>query len=176
MKKRFPAAALLLMTIGGRAVPQELRSNSQSEPALLTLYSPHGPSMLELPGKKSWGGRLWVDHHKIGIILPGQFLILKLSEGEHSIAGEQSSFLVRESNLLTPVSLHPGQRYFMRLIIHSKAVAGIGPTRWLAEPVTCQAAYDEAATLEPVRLKRIEKPFLDEVARDSYFPECEKHL
>jgi hypothetical protein len=141
---------------------------------LLTLYSPHGSSMLELPGRKSWGGHLWIDHHKIGGIMPGQFLILKLPEGEHSLAGEQSSFLVRESNLQTPISLHAGERYFMRLIIESKAVAGLGPTRWIAEPVTCQEAYREAATLGPVKLKRIERSSLEQVARESYFPECGK--
>jgi len=141
---------------------------------LLTLYSPHGFGMLEWPGRKSWGGHLWIDHRKIGGIMPGQFLTLKLPEGDHSLGGEQSSILLRESNLQTQISLHAGGRYFMRLIIESKAVAGLGPTRWIAEPVTCQEAYREAATLGPVKLKRIERSSLERVARESYFPECGK--
>jgi len=150
------------------------RPESPPVPVFLTLYSPHGPSMLELPGRKSWGGRLWVDHQKIGLITPGQFLILKLPEGDHSLAGERFSFVAHESSIQTVISLHSGERYFMRLVIESKAVGGFGPTRWLAEQVTCQEASREAAAAEPVKLKRIEKSSLDYVARESYFPECGK--
>ena len=141
---------------------------------LLTLYSPHGPSMLEMPGRKSWSGRLWVDHNRIGLIGPGQFLTLRLPEGDHSLAGERFSFLAHESSIHTVVSLHGGKRYFMRLIIESKAIAGLGPTRWIAEQVTCQEAYREAAALEPVKLKRIERSEIDKIARETYFPECGK--
>lgn len=153
---------------------QEADLLAQSPPVLvlLTLYSPHGPGMLEIPGRKSWGGHLWLDHRKIGFIVPGQFLTLKLTEGHHSLAGERFAFGPKESSIQTDISLRKGERHFVRLIINSKAVAGFGSTRWIGESVTCQQAYSEAAALEPVKLKRIEKSSLDSVARESYFPEC----
>ena len=128
--------------------------------------------MMEVPGRKSWAGHLWVDHRKVGFILPGEFLTVKLPEGEHSLAGER--FGGHESSAQTTLSLHEGERYFGRLIVESKAVAGIGPTHWMAETVTCQEAYREAAASEPVKLKHIEKSFLDSVAREPYFPECKQ--
>lgn len=88
------------------------------------------------------------------------------------IAGEASSFVLKESGFNTAIALRGGERYFMRLIIKSKAVAGIGPTRWIAEPVKCQEAYGEAADMEPVKLKRIEKLSWSSVLRESFFPEC----
>jgi len=170
------ALALLAMAVVALAAIAEESSPTELPPGqvLLTLYLPHGPSMLELPGRKSWGGCLWVDHQKIGLIVPGRFLTLKLAEGNHLLAGERYSFTPKESNTYTDISLHRGEHYFMRLVIESKAIAGIGPTRWIAEQVTCQEAYREAATLEPVKLKRIERSSLDYIARESYFPECGK--
>lgn len=164
---------MLVIAVPLAATSRQAELPAQS-PVLLTLYSPHGPGMWEIPGRKSWGGRLWLDHRKIGFIGVGQFLTLRLSEGDHSLAGERFSFRVSESSIQTSISLHSGERYFMRLIIESKAVAGFGPTRWIGEPVTCQEAYREAAALEPVKLKLIEKSSLDSVARESYFPECGK--
>ena len=145
---------------------------SPTELVLLSLYSPRGPVMRELPGRKSWDGVLWVDHSKIGFIISGQFLTLRLTEGDHSLAG-QTSF-GHESSINTVISLHTGRRYFMRLIVDSKQIAGFGPTHFIAEPVTCEEAYREAAAMQPVKLKRIERSSLDYVARESYFPECEK--
>jgi len=115
-----------------------------------------------------------MDHKKIGLITPGQFLTLKLHEGDHSLAGERFSFVAHESSIQTVISLHKGERHFIRLIIESKAVAGFGPTRWVGEQVTCLVAYREAAAAEPVKLKRIEKSSLDYVVREPFFPECEK--
>lgn len=170
----FAAVFFVGSVLVSQAFPQGLPAKPPPEPALLTLYSLHGFGLGEWPGRKSWGGFLWIDHRKIGKIIPGQFLTVKLPEGNHSLAGEQSSFVLRESNLQTPMSLQAGERYFMRLIIESKAVAGLGPTRWIAERVTCQDAYREAATLEPVKLKRIDKSSLEQIAREPYFPECGK--
>ncbi len=172
--RRCTLLLIIAMPLAAIAQQSELPAELPLGQVLLSLYSPHGPAMLELPGRKSWGGRLWVDHQKIGLIAPGQFLTLKLSEGDHSLAGERFSFFAHESSIHTIVSLHRGERYFMRLIIESKAVAGLGPTRWIAEQVTCQEAYHEAATLEPVKLKRIEKSSLDYIARESFFPACGK--
>jgi len=170
---RCALALLVTAVIAIVAVAKEPESPTelQSGQVLVTLYSPHGPSMLELPGRKSWGGRLWVDDQKIGLIVPGRFLTLGLPEGNHFLAGERYSFFAKESSIHTDISLHRGERYFMRLVIDSKAVAGFGPTRWIAEPVTCEEAYHEAATLEPVKLKRIERSEVDRVARETYFPE-----
>ena len=156
-----------------------LACSQQSDPAhssvtrqvLLTVYSPHGPRMLMVPGRKSWTGHLWLDHVKVGFITPGQFLTLRLSGGDHSLAGE--AFLAHESSNNTVISLRHDERYFARLVIENKAVAGIGRTRWFAEQVSCEEAYSEAAALEPVKLKRIEKPLLNHIARESYFPECQ---
>ena len=147
-------------------------SESPNALALLTVYSPEGPSMLEFPGRKSWAGHLWLDHGDVGRLTPGHFLTLKLREGEHCLAGERFSFMAHESDVRTVFTLHSGQRSFMRLVIESKAVAGFGPTRWLAEPVTCQEASHEAAAAQPVLLKRLEKSALDQVAREPFFPEC----
>src|ERR1700676_5336739 len=146
--RRWPF--LIIIAIPLAAIPQQSESPAAlpAGQVLLTLYSPHGPSGLELPGRKSWGGRLCVDHQKIGLIVPGRFLTLKLPEGNHFLAGERYSLVAKESSIHTEVSLHRGERRFMRLIIESKAVAGLGPTRWIAEPVTCQEAYREAAVLE----------------------------
>ena len=170
---RAGVSALLIMAAVASVVAAQEPTPKPPAQALLTLYSPHGPKMLVVPGRKSWGGHLWVDHNEVGLVTPGQFLTLRLPEGDHVLAGEAFSFFAKESAFNTPVSLHGEERYFMRLAIESKAVAGIGPTRWIAEPVTCQEAFQEAAALEPVKLKRIEKSFLDHLARESYFPECE---
>ncbi|HKN16831.1 MAG TPA: hypothetical protein VJX47_07815 [Candidatus Sulfotelmatobacter sp.] len=164
------ALLVFVVALSTNAQRSDLTADPTRELVLLTLYSPRGPAMLELSGKKSWAGHLWLDHNKVGFIIPGQFLTLKLSEGEHAVAGE--AFLARESSKNTVISLQRGGRYFVRLVVESKAVAGIGPTRWMAEQVTCKEAYGEAASLEPVKLKRIERPSLDHVARESYFPEC----
>jgi hypothetical protein len=171
---KWALALFAVAVLALAAIAKESESPTKSTPrlVLLTLYSPHGPSMFELPGRKSWGGRLWVDHEKIGLIEPGRFLTLKLPEGSHFLAGERFSFFAKENSIHTDISLHRGERYFMRLVIESKAVAGLGPTRWIAERVTCQEAYREAAALEPVKLKRVEGQSLEYIARESYFPEC----
>jgi hypothetical protein len=145
---------------------------AQHGQVLLSLYSPQGKTMRIVPGRQPWRSPLWVDHHKIGTILPGQFLTLRLSVGDHSLAGFNA--WGHESTIDTVISLQVGKRYFMRLIGDSKAVAGFGSAHYIAEQVTCQEAYPEAAALEAVKLKRIEKSSLDYVARESYFPECEK--
>jgi hypothetical protein len=100
-----------------------------------------------------------------------------MPEGDHTIAGERATNGVRfgaapESGIQTAISLKRGTRYFMRLTVDSKQIAGFGPLHYIAEQVTCQEAYREAAAMEPVKLKRIEKSSLDYVARESYFPEC----
>ena len=166
--------AVAVMALGAVAKESEFLTELPLAQVPLTVYSPHGPGMLVVPGRKSWGGHLWLDHQEIGRILPGQFLTLKLHEGNHSLAGEAFCFCIRESSMNTVISIQRGERYFMRLIVESKAVAGLGPTRWIAERVTCPEAYREAAALEPVKLKRIEKTSLDFIARESYFPECGK--
>jgi hypothetical protein len=150
-------------------------------PVLLSLYSPssRGGFRTKLPGRDSWFGHLWVDHRKIGLIVPGKFVTLKIPEGEHIIAGERGVNGVRfgaapESGIQTAISLHRGTRYFMRLTVDSRQIAGFGPLYYAAEPVTCQEAYSEAVALEPVKLKHIAKPSLEQVVRESYFPECGK--
>jgi hypothetical protein len=151
------------------------------ELVLLSLYSAssHGGFRTKLPGRDSWFGDLWVDHRKIGLIVPGKFVTLRMPEGDHIIAGERAVNGVRfgaarESGIQTAISLHRGRRYFMRLTTDSRQIAGFGPLHYAAEPVTCQEAYSEAVALEPVQLKHIEKSSLEQVVRESYFPECDK--
>jgi hypothetical protein len=156
----------------GAIAQQELHTEPPLGQVLLSLYSPHGKTMRIVPGRQPWRSPLWVDHQKIGTILPGQFLTLRLSAGDHSLAG--FSAWGHESTIDTVISLHVGKRYFMRLIGDSKAVAGFGSAHYIAEEVSCQEAYPEAAALEPVKLKHIEKSSLEYVARESYFPECGK--
>jgi hypothetical protein len=160
----------LLIVIAAPLAATAQQPESTPIPVPLTLYSPRGPVMRELPGRKSWDGVLWVDHRKIGFIISGQFLTLRLSEGDHALAG-QTSF-GHESSINTVISLHRGSRYFVRLVVDSKQIAGFGPTHFFAEPATCEEAYHEAAAMQPVKLKRIEKDSLEYVARESYFPEC----
>ena len=118
---------------------------------------------------------MWVDHLEIGLITPGQFVTLKLAEGDHVVAGEADGhFLATESSSNTKVTLHDGEHYFMKLVVESKAVAGIGKTHWIAQRVSCEEANQEAAASGPVKLKRIEKTSLEYVDRESYFPDCGK--
>lgn len=102
-----------------------------------------------------------------------------MPEGDHTIAGERAVNGVRfgaapESGIQTAISLHPGRRYFMRLTVDSKQIAGFGPLLYAAESVTCQEAYSEAVALEPVKLKHIERSSREMIVHESYFPECEK--
>jgi hypothetical protein len=62
----------------------------------------------------------------------------------------------------------------VRLTIDSKQIAGFGPLHYIAESITSQEAYAEAAALEPVKLKLIERSSLEQVVRNPYFPECGK--
>ena len=161
---------LLAVALTPDLFPADSTPSRLAPETLLTLYSPRGHGMLEVPGRKSWAGHLWLDHDKVGFIIPGQFLTLKLAEGEHSISGE--AFGAHESHNYTSLSLRRGEHHFIRLVIDSRAIAGIGPTRWIGEEVTCQEAYSEAAAFEPVKLKRIQKSFVDTVTRESFFPQC----
>jgi hypothetical protein len=174
-------ALFLWLAFGSLTFSQDTPTEPPLEPVLLSLYSlpSHGGFRSKLPGQDSWFGHLWVDHRKIGLIVPGKFVTLKIPEGEHIIAGERGVNGARfgpapESSIQTAVSLHRGTRYFMRLTVDSRQVAGFGPLHYLAEPVTCREAYSEAVALEPVKLKHIEKPILEQVVRESYFPECGK--
>lgn len=149
-------------------------STLASAQALLTVYSAGKSNKLPFgggPGIQPWYGRLWVDGHKIAFIRRGQFLTLTLSEGDHYLAGETAS--AHESDTRTNVSIASAKRYFVRLTSKSNG-APFAPVHYFAELVTCQEAYREGAALEPVKLRRIEKPSLDYVARESYFPECAK--
>jgi hypothetical protein len=142
----------------------------------VTLYSPRGPAIAGatagLPGRKAWYGHLWLNHKKIGLIRYGQFVTLQLPVGDHELSG-QSAF-GHESTINTVISLR-GEHSFVRLIVESKAVAGFGPMHYVAEPVSCEEAYREAATLQPVKLKSIDSSFpLEHVVRESYFPDCGK--
>lgn len=181
---RCALAVLTIAAMAFAAIAQQSESPTELPlaPVLLSLYSPswHGTVLQsELPGRGPWYGHLWVDHREIGLIFPGKFVTLKMPEGDHIIAGERAINGIRfgaarESGIQTAISLHRGTRYFMRLTVDSKQIAGFGPLHYIAEPVTCQQAYREAVALEPVKLKRIEKPSLDYIAREPYFPECGK--
>jgi hypothetical protein len=145
----------------------------------VNLYSPRssGGFRSKFPGRDSWWGPLWIDHREIGQIVPGEFLILKIPEGDHSFAGERAVNGVRfgaarESSIQTVISFHPGGLYYVRLTVDSKQVAGFGPLHYLAESITCQEAYAEADALEPVKLNHIERSSLEQVVRNPYFPEC----
>jgi hypothetical protein len=181
MKGNLLAIAMLLwIALTGRTSSQDLPAEQPPEPVLLSLYSPAWRGTVlqsEFPGRGPWFGHLWVDHRKIGLIVPGKFVTLKMPEGDHAIAGERATNGVRlgaapESGIQTAVSLRRGMRYFMRLTVDSKQIAGFGPLHYVAELVTCQEAYQEAAASEPVKLKRIEKSSLEQVVREPYFPEC----
>jgi hypothetical protein len=176
---------LALLTIAVTALAaiaqqSELPTDLPLAPVLLSLYSPswHGTALQsEFPARGPWFGHLWVDHRELGLIVPGKFVTLKMPEGDHLIAGERAINGIRfgaarESGIQTAISLHPGTRYFMRLTVDSKQIAGFGPLHYIAEPVTCREAYDEAARNEPVKLKHIEKSEVDKIARETYFPEC----
>jgi hypothetical protein len=114
---------------------------------------------------------LWVDDHKVTLILKGQLLTLKLQEGDHSFAGQNG--WARESGEKTDISVHGGQHYFVRLTSNSTGVPYV-PVHYFAEQVTCREAYDEAAGSEPVKLKHVQRSELDKIAREPYFPECGK--
>lgn len=163
---------ILLLVI---ALP--LAAIAQQEPplTLVTFYSAGKSSKLPFgggPGVQPWWGHLWVDDHKITFkrFGGGHFLTMKLSEGDHSLAGETNSG--HEGSDKTVISIHKGIHYFIRLTSKSSG-APFAPIHSFAEQVTCQEAYREAVALEPVKLKRIQKSWLDYVVRESYFPECE---
>jgi hypothetical protein len=181
---RCALALLMIAVMALAAIAKESESPTELPlaPVLLILYSPSWHRTVlqsEFPGRGSWFGHLWVDHRKIGLIVPGKFVTLKMPEGDHIIAGERAINGIRfgaarESGIQTAISLHRGTRYFMRLTVDSKQIAGFGPLHYIAEPVTCQEAYREAATLEPVKLKRIQRSSLDSIARESYFSRVRK--
>jgi hypothetical protein len=173
---------MAVMALAVIAQQSESHTELPLAPVLLSLYSPswHGTVLQsEFPGRGPWFGHLWVDHREIALVVPGKFVTLKMAEGDHIIAGERATNGIRfgaarESGIQTAISLHRGTRYFMRLTVDSKQIAGFGPLHYIAEPVTCQEAYLEAAALEPVKLKRIERSEVDKIARETYFPECGK--
>src|SRR5579863_7351203 len=179
--KRYRLVKAVFFCAALTSVGFSQRPEPPLEPLMfLSFYSPssHGGFRSKLPGQDSWFGHLWIDHRKIGLIVPGKFVTLKIPEGSHVIAGERAVNGVRfgmaqESDIQTAISLHEGPRYFMRLTVQSRQIAGFGPLHYLAEQVTCQEAYSEAVALEPVKLKHIEKSSLEYVVRESYFPECE---
>jgi len=172
MRCALALLAIAVMPLAAIANGRELPKEVPAGQALLTLYSAGNSMKLPFgggPGKQPWYGRLWVDGHKVTLIRKGQFLTLKLSEGDHSFAGE--SAWGHQSNTETDIFVHGGQRYFVRLTSKSNGMP-YAPVHHFAEQVTCQEAYGEAARSEPVKLKSIEKSSLDHVARESYFPEC----
>lgn len=172
MRYALALLAMAVMPLAAIAKGPELPTEPPAGQALLTLYSAGNSMKLPFgggPGRQPWYGRLWVDGHKVTLIRKGQFLTLRLSEGGHSFAGE--SAWGHESDTKTDISVHSGQRYFVRLTSKSNGMP-YAPVHHFAEPVTCQEAYGEAARSEPVKLKRIEKSSLDHIAREPYFPEC----
>lgn len=166
----------IAMPLGPSEGSWELPTELSSGQVLLTLYSLRGPVIAGItagmPGRKAWYGHLWLNHRKIAFISYGQFLTLKLPGDDYSLAG-QTAF-GHEGSVSGVISLHSQEHYFVRLAVESKAVVGFGPMHYIGEKVSCQEAYREAATMEPVKLKRVEKSSLEQVVRESYFPECEK--
>lgn len=149
-------------------VPLSLAQQSASSTpsmVLVTVFSA-GPKVHFTTGY----GHLWIDGNKIGFIERDHFLTLELSEGDHSFIGENN--LGHEGSVATIISIH-GDHSFVRLSPQSNG-APFAPVHRIAEKVTCEQAYGEAATMKPVSLKRVEKASLDNVVRSSFFPQCEK--
>ena len=146
-------------------------------PTLVTFYSVGKSSKLPFgggPGTQPWWGFIWVDDHKITHqrFAGPHFLTIKLSEGDHSIAGETGGGHEAVADKTT-ISVHGGIRNFVRLASKSNG-APFAPQHHIVEQVPCQQAHSEAASLDPFKLKRVEKSWLDSVVPESYFPGCEK--
>jgi len=168
----------LLMVIAIPLVVIAWQSELPAEPppaqVLLTVYSAGSSMKLPFgggPGRQPWYSHLWVDGHKVAFIRSGQFLTLKLPEGNHSLGGETG--WGHESDAKTDIYVHGGQSYFVRLTSKSNG-APFAPVHHFAEQVGCQEAYDEAARSEPVKLKHVERSELDKISREGFFPECGK--
>jgi hypothetical protein len=174
MRCALALLAVAIMPFPLTAQQTESPAESPERQVLLTVYSVGSAMKLPFgggPGIQPWYSHLWVDGRKITFIRRGQFLTLRLPEGDHSLAGETN--WGHESDAKTVISIHGEQRCFARLTSKSNGLP-YAPVHHFAEQVTCREAYDEASRNEPVKLKHIEKSEVDKVARETYFPECGK--
>ena len=116
----------------------EFSAGSPERRVFLTVYSVGNSVKLPFgggPGIQPWYSRLWVDGRKITFIRRGQFLTLRLPEGDHSLAGETA--WGHQGDAKTVISIHGEQRSFVRLTSKSNGLP-YAPVHHFAEQVTCR--------------------------------------